>query len=49
VNELVPLRLRISPLPLLLHTHSQRLQILDKLSMRLELLRGSAIELLYIE
>jgi hypothetical protein len=49
VNELALLRLRISSLPLLLRTDSQRLEILDELSMGLELLRGCAIELLDLE
>jgi hypothetical protein len=49
VNELALLRLRISPLPLLLPTDSQRLEILDELSMGLELLSGCAIELLDLE
>ena len=49
MNELALLRLRISPLPLLLRTDSQRLEILDELSMGLELLSGCAIELLDLE
>jgi hypothetical protein len=49
VNELPLLRLRVCPLPLLLSTDSQRLEILDELSMGLELLSGCAIELLDLE
>ena len=49
MNELPLLRLRICPLPLLLSTDSQRLEILDELSMGLELLSGCAIELLDLE
>jgi hypothetical protein len=49
VNELALLRLRISPLPLLLRADSQRLEILDELSVGLELLSGCAIELLDLE
>ena len=49
MNELALLRLRISPLPLLLRADSQRLEILDELSMGLELLSGCAIELLDLE
>ena len=49
MNELALLRLRISPLPLLLRKDSQRLEILDELSMGQELLRGCAIELLDLE
>ena len=49
MNELALLRLRISPLSLLLRFGSQRLEILDELSMGLELLCGCAIELLDLE
>ena len=49
MNELALLRLRVCPLPLLLRTDSQRLEILDELSMRLEFLSGCAIELLDLE
>ena len=49
MNELALLRLRVSLLPLLLRADSQRLEILDELSMGLELLSGCAIELLDLE
>ena len=49
MNELELLRLRVSPLPLLLRGDGQRLEILDELSMGLELLSGYAIELLDLE
>ena len=49
MNELALLRLRIAPLPLLLRADSQRLEILDELSMGLELLCGCAIKLLDLE
>ena len=49
MNELELLRLRVSPLPLLLRGDGQRLEILDELSMGLELLCGCAIELLDLE
>ena len=49
MNELALLRLRVPTLLLLLRTDSQRLEILDELSMGLELLSCCATELLDLE